>query len=109
MRWYPYKGFRLFTAGKRTYIEDRPSRDNAPLPRRYGCVWETEGQFWGYYEVMQPGQIEDIHLGPFSTDREAKRAVEARLLHALDEDTDWQFFEAQWDEALRRSINSARG
>jgi hypothetical protein len=63
----------------RTFVEDPPPMRFAPFPRRYGCVWPEGNAFAAYYEVPRPGEIEDVDLGKFATEGEARRAVEAAL------------------------------
>jgi hypothetical protein len=42
-------------------------------------VWEDSEGFRGYYEVERPGEIEDIEVGPFTLESEARKAVEMSL------------------------------
>lgn len=80
MRWTSYKGYRIPTAGHRTFVELPALIRFAEPRRRYGCVWtESDGRVRAYVEVLRPGQVEDVDLGPFSTTSEARRAVEAAL------------------------------
>ena len=80
MRWYPYKGYRIAVAGKRTFLENLDVAQFAPPDRRFGCVWEDEGKFRGYYETRYPGEVIDVDVGPFATEREARKAVTEGLV-----------------------------
>lgn len=82
MKWRNYDGARIPTAGKRTFVEDPPTMQFAEPIRRHGYAWKADGQFWGMLELLRPGEIDDVVLGPFSVEREARRAVEGTLLGA---------------------------
>jgi hypothetical protein len=47
---------------------------------RYGYAWRVSDGFRAYYEVLNPGTTEDVELGTFGTETEARRAVETALL-----------------------------
>ena len=74
-RWTRYSGARIVTSGWRTAVELPATQPFGPTTKRYGCVWEVGGSFKGYFEVDRPGEIEDVELGPFNTETEARRAV----------------------------------
>jgi len=78
-RWTRYSGARIVTSGWRTAVELPATQPFGPTTKRYGCVWEVGGSFKGYFEVDRPGEIEDVELGPFNTETEARRAVESSL------------------------------
>jgi len=42
-------------------------------------VWKEGESFKGYFEIDRSGEIEDVELGTFSTEAEARRAVESSL------------------------------
>ncbi len=79
MRWTRYSGKRISKAGWRTSVELPATQPYGPTSRRYGCVWEDSEGFRGYYEVERPGEIEDIEVGPFTLESEARKAVEMSL------------------------------
>ena len=85
MRWRRYHGYRIDKPGMRTLLEDPRAYEQFWPDKYYGCVWEQDGQFHGYYEVPEPGQLDDAAVGPFSTEAEARRAVEAGLLASRSE------------------------
>jgi hypothetical protein len=80
MKWSRYSGTRISSAGWRTSVELPASQPFGPTSRRYGCVWEELEGIRGYYEVELSGEIEDVELGPFSSQGEARRAIENALL-----------------------------
>lgn len=79
MRWRPYKGERIAVLGHRTFIELPPVIRFGPTTKRYGYVWSEAGAFHAYVEVLQPGQVEDLELGAFDSQRKARAAVESIL------------------------------
>ena len=79
LKWTPYSGNRIPTKGHRTHVDDPPLMRFAESRRRYGCVWQSDDQYVGYYEVEHPGETEDVEVGPFATEREVRVAVEAAL------------------------------
>jgi len=84
MRWYPYGGYRISVPGHRTFIEYPPTiRFGEPI-RRYGYVWAVDGEYCASYEILLPGQVEDVELGLFATASEARSQVVARLLTPCD-------------------------
>jgi hypothetical protein len=78
-RWVKYSGTRIVSAGWRTSIELPPTQPSGPTTRRYGCVWANGTHFYGYFEVTRPGEIEDVELGPFESEQQARREVETGL------------------------------
>ena len=78
-RWTRYSGSRIITSGWRTVVELPATQPFGPTARRYGCVWKDGESFKGYFEIDRPGEIEDVELGPFNTEAEARRAVECSL------------------------------
>ncbi len=85
MRWRPYSGYRIDKPGMRTFLEDPTVGEFAKARRLYGCVWATDGGFVGYFEVPEPGQLDDVEVGPFPVEADARRAVEAGLLASRTE------------------------
>lgn len=79
MRWRPYKGNRIAVPGHRTFIELPPVMRFGETIKRYGYVWREQDSFNAYVEVLQPGQVEDLELGSFRSEREARAAVESIL------------------------------
>jgi len=79
MRWYPYAEFRIPVPGHRTLIEYPATiRFGEPI-RRYGYVWAVDGKYYASYEILLPGQVEDVDLGAFATASEARKQVVAAL------------------------------
>ena len=79
VRWSRYSGMRIYKDGWRTSVELPASQPFGPTTRRYGCVWEEPNGFHGYYEVEGAGELEDIEVGPFQSESEARRTVEQLL------------------------------
>ena len=79
MRWNRYSGSRISRPGWRTSLELPATERFGPTTRRYGCVWYDGSKFFAYYEVSRPGEIEDIGIGPFVTEQEARAEVEGCL------------------------------
>lgn len=79
MRWRPYDGPRTPAPGKRTFVEIPPELCFAEPVRKYGYVWQEAGVFRGQYDVLRPGEIEDVRVGAASSEREAKKLVAHRL------------------------------
>ena len=77
-RWRLYRGWRIVMPGIRTGIWVINSRGAQEM--RYGYAWRVSDGFRAYYEVLNPGTTEDVELGTFSTEAEARRAVETALL-----------------------------
>jgi hypothetical protein len=77
-RWRLYRGWRIVMPGIRTAIWAINSRGAQEM--RYGYAWRVSDGFRAYYEVLNPGTTEDVELGTFSTEAEARRAVETALL-----------------------------
>lgn len=82
MRWRKYNGDRIPVKGHRTFVEDRPLTRFAEMRRRYGCVWQDAAAYRGYYEVPGPGEVADVEVGPYASEKEARAAVELALLSA---------------------------
>jgi len=80
VRWIRYNGARIEAAGHRTSVELPPRARFGPTRRRYGYVWNRGESFCAYVELLRPGQTEDLDLGSFRTDQDARRAVEAKLM-----------------------------
>lgn len=79
MRWTKYSGDRIAAKGHRTFVELPPTIRFGQSSRRYGYVWPQGTAFHAYYEVLRPGQVEDVELGVFTTEKAAREAVEAAL------------------------------
>jgi hypothetical protein len=79
VRWTRYKGERIRSAGHRMFIEHGPTIRFGPVSRTYGYVWPDGDCFHAYYETDGKGEIVDVDLGPFRTEREARRTVEIAL------------------------------
>ena len=79
MRWRPYKGERIAVPGHRTFIELPPVIRFGDTTKRYGYVWREKDSFNAYVEVPHPGQVEDLELGSFDSERKARTAVESIL------------------------------
>ena len=79
MKWKRYSGDRIVREGWRTSVPLPPEWGGHLSRRAYGCVWENDSAFLGYFERERPGEVEDVEIGPFSSLAEAKRAVEAAL------------------------------
>lgn len=70
-RWYRYDDSFIPLAGWRTFIDVDIGGDRA-----YGYVWETpNGMFGAKWDDLQPGEVLDRELGPFTTMRAARRAI----------------------------------
>lgn len=79
MRWTKYSGIRIARPGHRTHIELAPTIRFGPTRLVYGCVWPDGESFGAYVERERPGEIEDVELGRFTTEKAARKAVEAAL------------------------------
>lgn len=83
MSWRPYNGSRIPSPGVRTSIEEPATIRFGQTTRRYGCVWQADGAFRAYVERHHPGEVEDVDLGTFDSERAARRAV-VEALSAVD-------------------------
>ena len=79
MRWTKYSGSRIARTGHRTHIELEPTIRFGPTRLVYGYVWPDGGAFRAYVERLVPGEVEDVELGQFAAEREARKAVETAL------------------------------
>jgi hypothetical protein len=79
MRWTKYDGIRIARPGHRTHIELGSTIRFGPTRLVYGYVWTDGDSFSAYVERERPGEIEDVELGRFTTERAARKAVEAAL------------------------------
>ena len=61
--------------GVRTFIEERATIRFGETPKRYGCVWQTNGVFGTNVGRHHLGEAEDVVLGTFDNKRAARRAV----------------------------------
>lgn len=79
-RWSPYAGSRIRLAGHRLFVEHPATERFGPMTRCYGYVWREGEWFKAYFEVMRPGEVEDVELGRFTSQRAARGAVKSALL-----------------------------
>ena len=79
IRWTRYSGERITTAGHRMFVEYAPTIRFGPASRVYGYVWPDGDGFRAYYETEGKGEVVDVELGPFLTEREARQTVEIAL------------------------------
>jgi hypothetical protein len=79
MRWRPYNGFRIERPGFRTSVTFAPRVWYEPPIRVYGCVWHSADGWRGYFERHHPGEIEDVELGPYPSQRAARAAIASAL------------------------------
>ncbi len=79
MRWLRYAGSRIKYAGVRTSVLLGNKVWHAEFIRIYGCVWPSNRGWSAYFERHLPGQVEDVELGWFTTERAARAAVCAAL------------------------------
>jgi hypothetical protein len=86
MRWSSYDGDRIPVRGHRTFVEDRPLTRFAAMRRRYGFVWQDGAVYRGCFEVPRPGEVRDVEVGPFSSEKDSRAAVELALRTERHED-----------------------
>ncbi len=79
IRWTRYSGERIKSAGHRMFVESGPTVRFGPVSRVYGYVWPDGDGFRAYYETDGKGETVDVDLGPFGTERDARRTVELAL------------------------------
>ena len=79
MKWRRYSGARICREGWRTSVEIPPTQPYGPTTRRYGCVWNADDGFRGYYEIHHPGEVEDVEVGPYRSVEEARSVIEQKL------------------------------
>ena len=79
MRWTKYNGSRIARSGHRTHLVLPPTIRFGPTENVYGYVWADGNAFGAYVERLAPGAVEDVELGRFTTEKEARKAVVAAL------------------------------
>ena len=69
-RWRSYAGDRVNGQAKRACIHEEPNGE-----RLYAYVEHEGGEVHAWYEVAKPGEIEDVTIGRYPTEKEATAAI----------------------------------